>query len=98
MKTSQEILFQVVCLSVQTIWGDSAWYLVSIVQHHNKMLCTACTAFTLTCIERPPGPPYERQFTLVENRVQDVRGVSVSVCPECWLPIRCFGALQHMHE
>ena len=68
---------------------------VSIVQRHCKMLCRAQAAFALTCIERPPGPPYERQLTLVENRVQDVRGVSVGIGPKGWLPICCFGALQH---
>ena len=50
----------------------------------------------LTCIERPPGPPYERQLTLVEDRIQDIGGVSVGICPKCWLPICGFGALQHM--
>lgn len=70
---------------------------MSKVQRHCKMMCTAQTAFARTCIERPPGPPDERQLTLVENWVQDVRGVSVGIGPKRWLPIRCFGTLQHSH-
>lgn len=46
-----------------------------------------------TCIEGPPGPPYEGQGALVKNGVQDVGGVPVSVCPEHGLPERRLGAL-----
>ena len=79
------------------VCADYADIKESIVQRHSNLVCTPDTANKLTCIERPPGPPHERQLTLIENRVQDVRGVSMGVCPKCWLTIRCFGALQCMH-
>ena len=47
-----------------------------------------------TCIEGPPGPPYQGQRALVKNGVQDVGGVPVSVCPEHGLSERRLGALQ----
>ena len=62
----------------------------------NTLLCMLQRAPALTCIEGPPRPPYERQLTLVEDRVQDVGGIPVGVCPECWLPIGCLGTLHHV--
>ncbi len=47
----------------------------------------------LTCIEGPPGPPDEGQRALVKDWVQNVRRVSMGVCPEHGLAEGCLGTL-----
>ena len=47
----------------------------------------------LTCIEGPPRPPDEGHRALVKDWVQNVRRVSVGVCPEHGLAEGCLGTL-----